>query len=118
VITLIAILDAKLDDFPYALHQHIEGLRLRVAASQGRNRRDVITLLIALDYHREFPLGFHLFSFRGHKYTTHRNKNGPSRLDRDGPFLFSMLLTGAILILAATYVPTQLPVQYHRPYGA
>jgi hypothetical protein len=35
---------------------------------------------------------------------------GPIAEYATGPFLF--------LILAATYVPTQLPVQYHRPYGA
>ena len=36
-------------------------------------------------------------------------QNGPSRL----------LVTGRLnLILAATYVPTQLPVQYHRLSGA
>src|SRR5665213_1604599 len=46
-----------------------------------------------------------------------KNKNGPSRLLATGR-PFCMLLNGAILILAATYVPTQLPVQYHRPYGA
>ena len=38
------------------------------------------------------------------------NKKGSERGEAPEPFL--------CFILAATYVPTQLPVQYHRPCGA
>ena len=45
-----------------------------------------------------------------------RNENGPP-IESAGRSFFPPL-RGAILILAVTYVPTQLPVQYHRPCGA
>jgi hypothetical protein len=40
----------------------------------------------------------------------------PVTISRNGPFVF-VRLAGAMIILAATYVPTQLPVQYHRLSG-
>jgi hypothetical protein len=46
-----------------------------------------------------------------------KNKNGPSRMFVTGRFLLRSIAEAKI-ILAATYVPTQLPVQYHRLSGA
>jgi hypothetical protein len=43
-------------------------------------------------------------------------QKGPLRLLVTGRVCYAPF--GAILILAATYVPTQLPVQYHRLSGA
>jgi hypothetical protein len=117
IINIITVLNTELDNFADPFHQSVERFRLRVATSQRRDRSYVVSLFIALDEDCVFPLGFHWsIPLRG-KYSTPKNKNDPSRLLATGRSLIA-LLTGAIFILAATYVPTQLPVQYHRPSGA
>jgi len=53
-------LKAKQNGLANSAHEFVERACLRMAAAEGRNRRDVITLLVALDQHVEFP--FHLAS--------------------------------------------------------
>ncbi len=58
IVNLFTAFQVELDDFASAFHQCIETLRAGVATMQAWKRSQVIALLIALDYNREFPLGF------------------------------------------------------------
>lgn len=62
-------LQAKLDDFAHIPHEAIEALRLRVAAVNLRDARDVIAF-VAPDNHREFFLSPSLFPFHAPESST------------------------------------------------
>jgi hypothetical protein len=55
----IAAFEAKFNDLSDALHQSIQILRLGVAPTQLWHVGNVIAILIALDYNREFPFCSH-----------------------------------------------------------
>jgi hypothetical protein len=59
IVVLFAAFDVKFDDFPGALYQRVERLRLGVTTMEARERSQVVTLLIAFDDHCEFPFRLH-----------------------------------------------------------
>jgi hypothetical protein len=52
-------LQAQFDHFSSAFHEGIKVLCLRMTARKTRDRRNVVTFLVALDDHSKFALGLH-----------------------------------------------------------
>jgi hypothetical protein len=52
-------LQAKLDHFPNAFHESVEVFGLSMAAPQGRNGGDIISVFVSFDDNRELSLSFH-----------------------------------------------------------
>jgi hypothetical protein len=52
----VIIFQAQLNHFASALHESVEVLRLRVAASQAGDCRDVVAVFVPFNDHREFAM--------------------------------------------------------------
>jgi hypothetical protein len=63
-------LQAQFDHFAGTLHEGIKVLRLRMTARQTRDRRNVVTFLVAFNDHSKFALGSHkaILSLRGCRF--------------------------------------------------
>jgi hypothetical protein len=55
----IAIFEAKLDYFAYALYQRVQIFRLGVAAAQFGHRANIEAIFVALNNHRKFTFCLH-----------------------------------------------------------
>jgi hypothetical protein len=68
----------ELNGFPNALHESIEIFGLSMAALQGRNGGDIITVFVPFNDNRELP-------FRLHEPILTLEKQGPLEVVSEGP---------------------------------
>ena len=56
---IFIILQTKLNDLTYTLHECVESLGLAVTTAEGKNSGNLITFFVLLDHYGEFSLGLH-----------------------------------------------------------
>jgi hypothetical protein len=56
---IFIILQTKLNDLTYTLHECVESLGPAVTTAEGKNSGNVITFFVLLDHYGEFSLGLH-----------------------------------------------------------